>query len=651
MFAAGGCVKTSLVKKLAMSCGVTVTIFVLIELVLLVFGVVPLSDRTDPYLGFSGYSPLFVERTSISGEPIFETAQNKIKWFNLQRFPAHKEKGVTRIFCIGGSTTYGRPYDDRTSFCGWLRVFLPAVDPDRRWEVINAGGISYASYRVAKLMEELAEYEPDLFIVYSGHNEFLEKRTYDNLLKIPESIRNLGALASHMRLYSVLYDVAFTEPKRKQGDLLPTEVKAVLDRSVGPEAYHRDDSMSAAILEHYRDSLVRMARISERADSRILFITPASNIGDFSPFKTEPGIGMSAADIQKTASLKTAATAALDKGDHALALKLATDALALDSRDAELLYLQGRAFRALGEIDNARKAFIEARDEDVCPLRALTPAQQIVTEVARQKDAGYVDFVRLVDELSPDGIAGAELFLDHVHPTIEGNRQLALAIIEEMVGNGIVTPAATWNATTIAEISDKLNASLDEKTHAVALKNLSKVLGWAGKYEEAQQLVDRAAVIIPEDGGAHMQRGSLLRLAGDEKGALAEFREAVRLAPWEAEAHRSLGLMLSEIGYLTEALKELETAIRLDPKLVDAYYDMGIVFQSMGQGKQAEAYYRKTLELDASHADAHNNLGVIFAQRGIMDAAFEHFSRAVHLDPDHKDAANNLARVRDMRNQ
>ncbi|MCP4400602.1 MAG: SGNH/GDSL hydrolase family protein, partial [bacterium] len=172
-------------KKLALGISVTVAFFILIELILLAVGVVPLYQRTDPYIGFSGYAPLFLKHTPSNGEPIFETAQNKIRWFNQQSFPVRKAEGTIRIFCLGGSTTYGRPYDDRTSFCGWLRLFLPAVDPGHRYEVINAGGISYASYRVARLMEELADYEPDLFIVYSGHNEFLEKRTYDKLLKTP----------------------------------------------------------------------------------------------------------------------------------------------------------------------------------------------------------------------------------------------------------------------------------------------------------------------------------------------------------------------------------------------------------------------------------------------------------------------------------
>ena len=61
----------------------------------------------------------------------------------------------------------------------------PAADPSRRWEVINAGGISYASYREAKLVEEIARYQPDLVLVYSGHNEFLEERTYRKAAAIP----------------------------------------------------------------------------------------------------------------------------------------------------------------------------------------------------------------------------------------------------------------------------------------------------------------------------------------------------------------------------------------------------------------------------------------------------------------------------------
>jgi len=126
-------------KNIAFGLAVTLGFFLAMEGILWISGVEPLYKRTDPYVGFAGYSPLFVEKSTPDGERVFATANNKMDWFNYQQFPVHKVSGVTRVFCLGGSTTYGRPYDDRTSFCGWLREFLPAVDPSRQWEVINTG--------------------------------------------------------------------------------------------------------------------------------------------------------------------------------------------------------------------------------------------------------------------------------------------------------------------------------------------------------------------------------------------------------------------------------------------------------------------------------------------------------------------------------
>ena len=633
--------KASFFKNLALGFGVVFVFFVLIELILMAAGVTPLYERTDTSVGFAGYAPLFQKHTQPNGEQIYRTANNKLQWFNMQSFPAKKAEGVTRIFCIGGSTTYGRPYDDRTSFCGWLRNFLPAVDPTRRWEVINAGGISYASYRAARLMEELADYEPDLFIVYSGHNEFLESRTYDKLLKVPKFVRSLSVQASRTRLYTLLYELI-----NKSDELLPTEVSALLDHSVGPEDYHRDDEMRDAILNDYQTSLFRMTEINERAGTKLILVTPSSNIGDFSPFKSEPSHNLSALDISQVDTLKRLVTMALDDGDHIRAEVIAREALAIDSRDPNLLYLHAEALRGLDRIDEARTAFTQSRDEDVCPLRALTPISEMVADVAQTKNTGFVDFELIVQNHSPNGIPGSELFLDHVHPTIEGNRLLALAIIQEMEQEGIVSRAETWNEYLIAEISLELENSLDEKTHAIALRNLSRVLTWAGKHDEAERLVNLAVAMIPEDSETHTQKGVLLWRAGDREEALIHYREAARIDPYNASIHRSLGILLSELNRMTEAQVELEEAIRLDPNQAEVYYDLGIVLQDLGKMEQAETAYRAALKQDPNHADTYNNLGIILAQSGNLKAASEHFAKALQLDPDNKDAAVNLTQAR-----
>jgi tetratricopeptide (TPR) repeat protein len=209
-------------------------------------------------------------------------------------------------------------------------------------------------------MEELVRHEPDLFIIYTGHNEFLEKRTYDRLLRTPEFMRDLASLASRLRLYSLLSDVIY--PGK---DVLETEIDAVLDNSVGPEDYHRDDPMRDAVLEHFRISLQRMTRIGQESGAEIIFVTPASNIRDFSPFKADPSAGLDSARIHQVGLLKESIAEHLDNQEHEQAADLAIQALAIDPRDAEILFLEGRALLALGKIDEARRAFIAARDEDI----------------------------------------------------------------------------------------------------------------------------------------------------------------------------------------------------------------------------------------------------------------------------------------------
>ena len=81
-------------------------------------------------------------------------------------------------YCLGGSTVQGRPYAIETSFTTWLELNLRTADPRYQWEVVNCGGVSYASYRLVPILRELLAYEPDLFIICTGHNEFLEDRTY-----------------------------------------------------------------------------------------------------------------------------------------------------------------------------------------------------------------------------------------------------------------------------------------------------------------------------------------------------------------------------------------------------------------------------------------------------------------------------------------
>src|SRR5262249_39250617 len=157
-----------------------------------------------------------------------------------------------------------------TSFSGWLREILRAAAPGRNWEIVNAGGVSYASYRVAALMEELVRYSPDLFIVYSGQNEFLERRTYQGIIDANPGVTWLNVMASRTRIYAAMRSAVRTvrptpaQQARKRYQMTG-EVDALLDVMGGLDAYTRDDGLRQQITQHYAFNLHRMVHIARAA--------------------------------------------------------------------------------------------------------------------------------------------------------------------------------------------------------------------------------------------------------------------------------------------------------------------------------------------------------------------------------------------------
>ncbi len=555
-------------KKLLFSVLATGLFFAAVELLLAAAGVQPVLYEDDPYVGFSSLVPHFVESPAGAGPAVMETANNKLRLFNRQSFA--RDKGdATRVFCLGGSTTYGRPYGDVTSFCGWLRELLPAADPSRRFEVVNAGGISYASYRVAALMEELLEYQPDIFVVYTGHNEFLEQRTYGRIIAYPDAVRGLGALASRTRLFTAA-GRALASLGRPAGEapaqtavVLDDEVRTLLDASVGPDAYSRDEALQARVIEHYRYSLARMADMARAAGAALVLVSPASNLRHCSPFKSEPVAGLDDAGRRRWEGLFETAQQAAGEGRWRDVLAALEEASAIDDRHAGAHYLRGRALDGSGRYDQAKAAFERARDEDVCPLRALGTMHEIVAEVARTRDLPLVDFVALVEDRSQHGIPGEDLFLDHVHPTIEGNRLLALEILDTLEREGLVRPSPAWGPDALQAVIEKVESRLDPAAHGLALSNLSKVLGWAGKLEEARKLAIRSAQLAPESAEVNHQAALAAHLTGHLDDAERHYRKTLELAPQVATAHSNLAVILDESGRDREAAVHYAQAIAL----------------------------------------------------------------------------------------
>ncbi|MFV2069613.1 MAG: tetratricopeptide repeat protein, partial [Pirellulales bacterium] len=624
--------------------------FLLAELLLAWCGVRPVLYEEDPYVGFASHIPLFVAKQDADEQTVMVTAENKQRFFNRQQFPQHKEAGTCRIFCLGGSTTYGRPYDDTTSFCGWLRALLPEADRSRRWELINAGGISYASYRVAHVTEELLRYDPDWFIVYCGHNEFLERRTYAPILRLPETVIGLGGVLSHSRLYAATKHVVDATVKKSTArtstrDILPAEVQTLLDDSVGPSAYQRDDAERQDVLQHYRYNLSRMVQAIHSVGAGVVLVTPASNLRQCAPFKSQHRDDLTETDRARWRRAFTRAKQARADRRWEEARVAVEEALEMDGRYAHAHYLRGRVLWEMGRFAEAKRSFVRARDEDVCPLRAATSMQQIVAEIAAQQHVPLVDFAAIAEQQAEHATPGDDMFLDHVHPTIEGNLLLALALLDTLAQEGWVHPRADWGPSAVEQVKIRVEKRLDRTAHGVAMKNLAKVLNWSGKFEEAGKAARRALQSIPHDAGAHYEAGvSAVRL-GRRSDALIHLQQAVRLAPGRDDARNLLGMVLLDEGKVAEAIGQFRKVLASNPKFTKAYVNLGLALESTGAVDRAIGMYRQAIQIGPDNADAHNNLGNALASQGRFAEAIRQYEAAIEQSPEDGNGHYNLAKV------
>lgn len=451
--------------------------FLAAELVCRAFHLGHPADSGDPFVGFDETRPLFVVDRARRER---HTSDARLGYFCEQRFPVAKPADEFRVFCLGGSTVYGRPFAAPTAFPAWLEFSLQAADPQRSWRVVNCGGVSYASYRLAPIMEEVLQYEPDLIIVCTGHNEFLEDRTYDRLKSTPQLLCSAEQVAEHSYAYNLTRNTIYSSPapgSRPPLNTLPTEVDARLDYRDGLAEYTRDPAWRQDVIAHFRWNVRRMISMTQVAEIPMILVAPASNLRDCPPFKSLHRSTISEADRLRWKELWTVAEESYAR-DMPAALAALQEALRIDEQHAGLHYQLGQCYDALGDAEHARQHFSLAKEHDICPLRMLDPMYDALREIASQTNTPLVDANRIISEQCRDGIADSSWMLDHVHPSIRGHQLIANAIADAMVRQAMVTPSEGWTLRRDQAYARQFN-SLDNLYFLRGQQRLKVVNDWA----------------------------------------------------------------------------------------------------------------------------------------------------------------------------
>lgn len=430
----------------------------------------------DPFVGFSRVYPLFeLDPTRTR----YQTASNRLTYFQRDWFSAVKSPREYRIFVFGGSTVQGKPFAMETSFPTWLELSLKAADPSRAWKVVNCGGISYASYRLAPIVEEVMRYGPDLVILCTGHNEFLEDRSYETVKELPAIVMRPLELLSKTRTAAVAGSLArqFTTRERPSRPVLPAEVDAMLDYRGGLARYHRDDAWRAGVEAHYAFNLERMIRTCQRAGVPVLLALPVYNL-DCPPFKSAHLASLDQAERDRFEALWDKARD-LYARSMPLAIESLRAAARIDPRHAGLHYTLGECLQQLRDFKAARESLLRAKDEDICPLRMTGGLRQGAMEVARRTGVPMIDLVPIFEKRSRGGILGPDWLVDHVHPSVSGHQLIADILLTKMVDLGILKQKSDdWKSRRDA-LYEKQLSSLGDMYYLKGQAQLERLQQWA----------------------------------------------------------------------------------------------------------------------------------------------------------------------------
>lgn len=470
----------------AMAVLLVLLLLVSVELILRVLDIGRPSDLNDPLSGFSEVHNLF-ELDPDRG--VYQTAVSRRIFFGAQEFPVEKSAETLRAFCLGGSTVRGRPYETDTAFAAWLQVELAAREPTRAFEIVNCGGLSYASYRLVPLLQEVLQYSPDAIIVATGHNEFLEDRTYRDVKQRSAVRAWVEDRLYQSRLVSLARGLVSTDeavPKAAPDETEPLdgEVQARLDESTGYATYHRDDEWQKQVVRQFEDSLERLIALCRDADVPIIFVRLGSNLRDCPPFKSEHGDEVTAEQQREFQRLFDAG-GAVDRENPLQALEYYYQAEQIDPRYPLLLFRIARALDRLGQTEVAEAYYIRARDEDVCPLRMVSELAEVVSSVAGKHDVPLVNAESLLAATTPQRIPGYDLYLDHVHPTIAGHQHIAQALAGVLGDLGLARRTAIDDRTRRTAYRTHF-----ETLSAAFFANGGRRVGWLENWARRYRLLD-----------------------------------------------------------------------------------------------------------------------------------------------------------------
>ena len=541
---------------------------------------------------------------------------------NFDPFDAVKKPGTFRVFVLGESSAAGFPFDPTGSYSRYVRDRLQLVYPEQNIEVVNVSMAAINSIVIKDMLPEVLEQQPDLILLYVGHNEYygvlgaasqtwfagnttmISWMLYLNHFKIVELLRNaMNGISS-----------LFKSDKQSSGATL---MARMAKNNLVP--YQSD--LYKAGLKQFENCLTDIIEEIKAKKVPLIIGTLTSNLKDQPPF----------------ISLN-------DKEDES----------------ADHFFKKAKEALQEGNAVEAKKYFIRAKELDALRFRAPEEMNSIIEKLAASNNIPLIDFEKAFNALSKDGVAGNNLFVDHLHPTLHGYMVFGKLFYEAMEKNKFLPKASPQTITDTMQDSLVVKnfpfTRLDSTICSYRLISLLADFPFVkdGRRKELRELVQLkdysdslAYRVIAENyywEGAHKLLAASFKKEGNLDGYVSEYEALIGQFPYTVSNYKAVVETLIGAKRYPEATVYLERYYQLQP---DAFCTkwLGTINLLNDNFDVALKYLDESLSFNPRDAQLLWNLSGLFVRKHDYQSALLYVNKCLQIERNFPGAAQLKAQI------
>lgn len=580
---------------------IPILFFILLELTLRVIGYgkdIPLLQTFTP-------SPANYIINPELGARYFPATGVKPAVSQTDIFLKEKPDNLYRIFVLGGSSAAGYPYMFNGRFSSMLKVLLEKHYPKKRFEMVNFAMPAVASYTLRDIALELGPHQPDLVLIYAGHNEF-----YGGLaVASAESLgrqRWLVNLFLSLRNYKTLNLVRDFMSWLRSGNGAQKDRGTLMERMVQEKEVPYNSELFHQATEIFQGNMEDIIAYFIAREIPVVVGSLVSNIRHQAPFTDVFSAGTNQSSWQGNYQK---ALASFKAGDIDGSLKAINLCIQQDSLPASQYYLLGEIKEAIGDSAAAYDAFYLAKEYDGLRFRASEDLNEILYKFRDDEKVLLAPVKEAFEKYSPGRLIGKTLMLEHLHPTITGYALMAKAYATTILNAKLCGPPAVSSVPDQEWLSELGITYIDREVARIRIDYLMS--GWPFqkdsphpkreyKIRNATPLQTLALKFWMDEINweqLHVETAAFYSQQEDWENAAREYKALIRATPINSAPYIFLGQCLMRLNRFDEALTAFNQALSVEPGAY-AYKMVGSIYLQQGNAAKAVPYLEQAVQAD-----------------------------------------------------